>query len=68
MKRIMKKIEQGDTLVVSDLRNKVKAGKNFTLDVKGKDISIEVMHVLSERQKDIMLQGGIINWVKNQKK
>ncbi|TXL63703.1 aconitate hydratase [Cerasibacillus terrae] len=62
------KIEQGDTLVVSDLRNKVKAGKNFTLDVKGKDISIEVMHVLSERQKDIMLQGGIINWVKNQKK
>ncbi|GEN31713.1 aconitate hydratase [Cerasibacillus quisquiliarum] len=59
------KLKNGDVLVVSNLRNKVKADQPFFLDIKGTDKRIEVTHALSKRQIDVMLQGGMINWVKN---
>ncbi|MFC0301331.1 aconitate hydratase [Virgibacillus soli] len=57
-------LEQGDVLKVTGLRNKVKQGGAFSLTVQGKNIDIKVMQALSERQKEIMLKGGIINWAK----
>ncbi|GIN20142.1 MAG TPA: aconitate hydratase [Bacillus bacterium] len=57
-------IEQGDILQLSDLRNKVKQGNEFTINVKGKNTSIMVTHALSERQVEVMLKGGLINLVK----
>lgn len=59
------KLKNGDILVVSNLRNKVKADQPFFLEIKGTDKRIEVTHALSKRQIDVMLQGGMINWVKN---
>ncbi|HEY4600900.1 MAG TPA: aconitate hydratase [Cerasibacillus sp.] len=59
------KLENGDVLVVSNLREKVKADQPFLLKVKDKEKHIEVTHALSKRQIDVMLQGGMINWVKN---
>lgn len=59
------KLKNGDVLVVSNLRNKVKADQPFFLEIKGTDKRIEVTHALSKRQIDVMLQGGMINWVKN---
>ncbi|PAV30511.1 aconitate hydratase [Virgibacillus profundi] len=60
-------LEQGDILEASGLRSKVVAGNEFTLSVKGKNQLIKVRHALSERQIEIMLKGGIINWVKDRK-
>ncbi|MCC2252324.1 aconitate hydratase [Virgibacillus sp. AGTR] len=58
-------LQQGDVLKAADLRRKVKEGKHFNIEVKGKKQQIKVKHTLSERQIDIMLKGGIINWVKD---
>lgn len=58
-------LEQGDVLVATDLRNHVINSEPFTVEVKGKNKSIEVEHGLSQRQIDIMLKGGIINWAKD---
>lgn len=58
---------QGDILEATDLRAKVSGGNEFTISVKGKNHQIKVRHTLSERQTEIMLKGGIINWVKDRK-
>ncbi|SHG54695.1 aconitate hydratase [Ornithinibacillus halophilus] len=58
---------QGDILVANDLRNKIQKGNEFKMEVKGKNKEITVQHTLSPRQIEIMLKGGIINWVKDRK-
>lgn len=58
-------LEQGDVLVLSGLRNKIQEGPEFSIEVKGKDQQIKVKHTLSERQLEIMIKGGIINWAKD---
>src|SRR5690625_1545134 len=60
-------LEQEDVLEVTDLRNKIRTGNEFSIGVKGKTQEIQVKHMLSKRQVDIMLKGGIINWVKSRK-
>lgn len=57
-------LNQGDVLQISDLRNKVKQETEFFIHVKGKNHQIKVKHALSGRQIEIMIKGGIINWVK----
>ncbi|VEF47650.1 isopropylmalate isomerase large subunit [Bacillus freudenreichii] len=61
-------LEQGDILQLNDLRNKVQQGNEFTINVKGKSLSIQVSHALSERQVEVMLKGGLINLVKDRLK
>ncbi|WP_042142263.1 aconitate hydratase [Paucisalibacillus sp. EB02] len=58
-------LEQGDVLIGSGLREKIKQGNEFSLMVKDSGLEIKVNHTLSKRQIEIMLNGGIINWVKN---
>ncbi|SES99880.1 aconitase [Oceanobacillus limi] len=60
-------LEQGDVIEATGLRDKVKQGNEFSVQVKGKNKEIKVRHALSERQVDIMLKGGIINWVKDRR-
>ena len=57
-------IDQGDELVLEDAVTKVKAGERFVIRnvTKGKDI--EVVLALSERLKNIILAGGMLNYVK----
>lgn len=57
-------IEQGDILQFKDLRNKIQQNEPFTLSVKEKEIDIQVQHSLSKRQVEIMIKGGLINWVR----
>ncbi|GIN98326.1 aconitate hydratase [Siminovitchia terrae] len=61
-------IEQGDILQLNDLRKKVQQSSKFTINVKGKNVSIQVSHALSQRQVDVILQGGLINLVKERLK
>src|SRR5699024_1157208 len=58
-------LENGDVLVLDNMKKHVQESEPFRIKVKGKDKEIEVTHALSERQKDIMSKGGIINWVKD---
>lgn len=60
-------LEQGDVLVLHDIRDKIKTSNEFMIEVKGKNKNIEVNHLLSPRQIDIILAGGLINWVKQTK-
>lgn len=60
-------LSQGDVLELSGLKSKIREGNKFTITVKGKNQEVNVEHALSPRQVDIMLKGGIINWVKGQK-
>jgi len=62
------KLSQGDVLEFSNLRTNIQQGNEFTINVKGKNQQISLKHALSERQVEIMLMGGLINWVKNRKK
>ncbi|MEC5425409.1 aconitate hydratase [Virgibacillus sp. C22-A2] len=57
-------LKQGDIIQVTGLKEKVRKGDDFTIGIKGKNQQIKVRQALSERQKEIMLKGGIINWVK----
>ncbi|MFC7391478.1 aconitate hydratase [Scopulibacillus cellulosilyticus] len=61
-------LEKGDVIQLSDLRNQIQQGKELTVNLKGKDQKIKVTHALSERQIDIMLKGGLINWVRDRQK
>lgn len=61
-------LKQGDVLILSNVRSKLQAGNTFTVHVKGSNQEIEVNHALSNRQIDIMLHGGIINWVKERQR
>ncbi|MRG87429.1 aconitate hydratase [Salinibacillus xinjiangensis] len=58
------KLSQGDVIQFHDLRDKIKQGHDLTATLKDKNAEIEVTHALSPRQVDIMLKGGLINWVK----
>ncbi len=58
------KLKQGDVLELTDLRNKIQQGNEFNISIKGKNQSIAVQHALSGRQVEMMLKGGLINWVR----
>lgn len=58
------RICQGDELVLENLREAVKSNK-ITIRNLSKGIVYEVKHSLSRRQVEILLAGGILNYVKN---
>ena len=56
-------IEQGDIIEISDVHRGV-GDRKFELLIKNKNKSIQAEHQLSERQKEVLLSGSLINWVK----
>ncbi|WP_404452386.1 aconitate hydratase [Virgibacillus necropolis] len=58
------KLSQGDILEFNDLRDKIKNSNEFSVTIKGKEGKINVRHALSERQVNIVLHGGLINWIR----
>ncbi|WP_240377315.1 aconitate hydratase [Bacillus piscicola] len=59
------KLEPGDVLQLSNIRKTIQESSELTVTVKQKNHKINVRHALSKRQVDIMLTGGLINWVKH---
>ena len=58
-------IETGDTINVQSIRDQLKnANDNIVLKVNGK--IIECQNGFSKRERDVLLAGGIINYVKKQ--
>lgn len=62
------KLEQGDVLQFSGLRDAIQKGQEVTAKVKDKNKEIKLRHTLSVRQVDMMLKGGLINWVRDRDK
>ena len=61
------KLNEGDILEFSNVRSKIKEGNEFEIKVQGSNDYIKVRHALTARQVEIILVGGMINWVKDQK-
>lgn len=60
-------IDQGDILSVSGIRGAIKDGNEVVLHNKTKGSEYIVKHTFSERQKEAVLHGGVINRFKMQK-
>lgn len=54
-------IELNNTVELKDIA-KLLEKNEFKIKINGKDV--EVQHSLSERQKDVLMKGGLINWMK----
>jgi aconitate hydratase len=59
-------ISQGDQIEVPDLKQVMKADHPFPLKNLTTGKSIQVTHGLTERQKEIITAGGLLNWTKQQ--
>lgn len=60
-------LDRGDVIVLSNLRDAIQRGHELTVKVQGTNKEIPVRHDLSPRQVDIILQGGLINWAKQER-
>jgi aconitate hydratase len=54
------RIEQGDKLVIKDAVNSVKGTQVFTVENATKGYSLEVTSDLNEREKELILKGGLL--------
>jgi aconitate hydratase len=57
-------LEQGDTLTLSGVPEMLRGGDELTLENRTRGIELTVRHGLSGRQVDILLGGGLINWMR----
>jgi len=57
------RLEQGKYLVFSGLQKMLEEGGD-TVEARYEDESITLRHGLSERQRKVLLAGGMINWVR----
>ena len=57
-------LEQGDTLTLSGVPKMLRSGRELTLENRPRGTELSVRHRLSGRQVDVLLGGGIINWMR----
>jgi aconitate hydratase len=58
------KLEQGDVLRIDNIRETIKNSDSITATVVGKGTEIQLAFNISSRQVEIILKGGIINYIK----
>ena len=56
------RLEIGNTIRLADIAGALKASREMAIEVEGLAETIGLRHTLSERQIDILLAGGAINW------
>ncbi len=57
-------IEQGNTLKLANLHQRIRDGREIQVENSSKSRTFKAGHTLSVRQVEILLAGGLINWVK----
>ena len=57
-------LEQGDALTLSDVPEALQNGSELTLENQTRDTELKVRHGLSDRQIEVLLKGGLINWTR----
>ncbi|MEO8401222.1 MAG: aconitate hydratase [Gammaproteobacteria bacterium] len=58
------KINLDDVIVMNDVPGAIQKGSDLTATIASKNIIISLRHTLSARQVEVLLAGGLINWVK----
>jgi aconitate hydratase len=58
------RLEQGDRVETPDLRARIAGGKGLELRAPGKNATIELRCELGPREREIILAGGMLNYVK----
>jgi aconitate hydratase len=56
------KIEQGDEVEIPDIKKKLQNNEPVILVDKTKNLNIELTYNLSQRQKDILYEGGLLSY------
>jgi aconitate hydratase len=59
-------LDQDDVISVNDVRSAIKKGEDVVVTNETKGTQFEVTHTLSDRQKEAVLAGGVINRFKQQ--
>jgi aconitate hydratase len=60
------KIEQGDEIEIPDIKKKLQNNEPVILVDKTKSLKIELTYQLSQRQKDILYEGGLLSYTVKQ--
>ncbi len=55
-------LDQGDTIEMPDIRNRLKSGGKITIKNIAKSKEIKVTHTLTPREVDILCVGGLLNY------
>lgn len=58
------KINLGDVIVINNVIQAIQAGNDVTASIEGKDLTIPLRHTLSKRQIEVLIDGGLINWIR----
>jgi aconitate hydratase len=58
------RLDQGDTLRIPDVRTQIQAGHDVEVENKTQDYTFTAKHSLSDRQVEMILEGGLINVMK----
>ncbi len=58
------KIEQGDVIQLNDLRDAIENKNSIIAKIRDKDIEMELTYSISGRQRQVILKGGIVNYVR----
>lgn len=61
------KLEMGDVLHVKNIKASLEKGADIPAVIKGTEKEIRLEHALSARQVEILLEGGLINWIRKGK-
>ena len=62
------KVDQGDDIEIPDIRNTIESGGALKVKNKTKGSEFEVDYNLSDRQREIILAGGTLAYMKNKSK
>ncbi len=57
------RLEIGDMIEITGVAEALAAARDITAKVRGKD-EIRLAHGLSPRQVEVLLAGGVINWLR----
>lgn len=60
------RIEKGDRLLIKNILDSVKGDQNFIIDNITKGYSFEVISNLNERERELILKGGLLPYTKEQ--
>ena len=52
-------------LRITGVHHSLRRGERIAAEIKGKSAQLTLRHDLSERQIDLLLAGGVINWLRS---
>lgn len=58
------RINMGDTILITDVIHAIKSGNQVMAKIENKGETIQLQHTLSKRQIEVLIEGGLINWIK----